>query len=125
MKTAAASKVSKKSAYLAKVGTSGQFAIPKKVREALDLRAGDYVEVVIQSAGNFVVTPKTFIEKRLAEGLRDFKEGRTMGPFDNVDDLIDSLEAQWNYTTRIVSKNHTKMRPIEYARTLKNRVHIY
>ena len=94
MKTAITQKTNKKqSAYLAKVGTSGQFAIPKKVREALDLRAGDYVEVVVQKGGNFVVTPKTFIERRLAEGLRDIKAGRTTGPFNTVDDLVGSLNA--------------------------------
>jgi predicted transcriptional regulator len=38
-----------------------------------------------------VVSRKTFIEKRLAEGLDDIKRGRTHGPFSSASALIRSL----------------------------------
>ena len=38
-----------------------------------------------------ILTPKTLIEKRLAEGLDDLKRGRTYGPFSSPSALIRSL----------------------------------
>ena len=81
---------SPRDAYLAKVGASRQFAIPKKVYDALALNTGDYLEIVIQD-NCLLVTPKTLIEKRLAEGLKDITEGRVTGPFSTVDDVMESL----------------------------------
>lgn len=77
---------------MVKVGASRQVAIPKKIYDHLDLKTGDYLEVVVKN-DKLVLTPKAFIERRLAEGLRDLKEGRTLGPFTNIDDAIRALEA--------------------------------
>lgn len=38
-----------------------------------------------------ILTPKTLIEKRLAEGLADLKRGRTYRPFSSPSALIRSL----------------------------------
>jgi hypothetical protein len=37
------------------------------------------------------VTPKTFIEKRLAEGSRDLEAGRATGPFKNAKEAFGYL----------------------------------
>jgi hypothetical protein len=46
--------------------------------------------------GRVVLTPKTPIEKRLAEGLEDIREGRVHGPFRSVPALIRSLRKPKN-----------------------------
>ena len=89
MKTATQSQ--KEESYIAKIGTSRQVAIPKKIYDRLNLDAGDYVEVVAEN-NRFIFTPKVFIEKRIAEGLKDIKEGRTIGPFSNVKDAVVALK---------------------------------
>ena len=50
-------------------------AIPKKLHEKLGLVPGDYLEVERED-DRLVLTPKMLVEKRLAEGLKDIKEGR-------------------------------------------------
>ena len=75
---------------MVKIGTSRQVAIPKKIYEQLDLDAGDYLEVEVKK-DHIVLTPKVFIEKRLAEGLKDIKKGREIGPFSNMDDAAKAL----------------------------------
>jgi len=79
-------------AQMVKIGTSRQVAIPKKMYEQLHLDAGDYLEVEVKK-DKLVLTPKAFIEKRLAEGLKDIEEGKITGPFDNAEDMIKSLRA--------------------------------
>lgn len=77
-----------------KIGISRQVVIPKKIHDELGLTPGDYLEVELQK-GKVILTPKTLvdkqIEKRLAEGLEDLKQGRTYGPFDSAKDMIRSL----------------------------------
>lgn len=77
---------------LVKVGKSRQVAIPKKIYDQLRLKTGDYLEVNVEN-GDLILSPKDFIDKRLAEGLRDFKAGRTIGPFSNIKDAIKALES--------------------------------
>jgi len=63
-----------------KIGVSRQVVIPKKIHDELGLHPGDYLEVGVQGH-QVVLTPKTLVEKRLAEGLEDIKKGRVIGPF--------------------------------------------
>jgi len=73
-----------------KVGASRQVAIPKKLHDEMGLSPGDYLEV--ERRGNqLILTPKSLIEKRLAEALTDVREGRVGGPYNSVDELISSL----------------------------------
>ena len=37
---------------------------------------------------------RAIIDTRLAEGLRDIEQGRELGPFSNVQDLIRALESK-------------------------------
>jgi AbrB family looped-hinge helix DNA binding protein len=73
-----------------KIGVSRQVAIPKKLHDQLGLSPGDYLEVEVRN-NRLILTPKTLIEKRLAEGLDDLKRGRTYGPFASAQALIRSL----------------------------------
>jgi len=77
-----------------KIGVSRQVVIPKKIHDQLGLAPGDYLEVELQE-GKVVFTPKMLvnkrIEKRLAEGLEDIKQGRVYGPFSSAKEMIRSL----------------------------------
>jgi len=63
-----------------KIGVSRQIVIPKKLYEKLGLFPGDYLEVELADQ-HLILTPKMLVEKRLAEGLEDVKQGRVVGPF--------------------------------------------
>jgi AbrB family looped-hinge helix DNA binding protein len=65
---------------IVKIGVSRQIAIPKKLYEKLGLVPGDYLEVELED-DRLVLTPQMLVEKRLAEGLKDIKEGQVVGPF--------------------------------------------
>lgn len=73
-----------------KVGTSRQVAIPKKIYDGLRLSPGDYLEADVKN-DRIVLTPKVFVEKRLAEGLSDIKRKKVTGPFSRASTLKKSL----------------------------------
>lgn len=80
-----------------KLGVSRQVAIPKKIHDALGLAPGDYLEVELK-AGKVVLTPKALIDKELerelAEGLEDIKQGRGIGPFSSAKEGIRALHRE-------------------------------
>jgi AbrB family looped-hinge helix DNA binding protein len=73
-----------------KIGVSRQVVIPKRIHDQLGLAPGDYLEVELEG-DRVVLTPKALVEKRIAEGLQDIREGRVHGPFRSVPALIRSL----------------------------------
>jgi AbrB family looped-hinge helix DNA binding protein len=73
-----------------KIGVSRQVAIPKKLHDQLGLAPGDYLQVELQGE-RLILTPKALIEKRLAEGLEDIRQGRVHGPFRSMPALLRSL----------------------------------
>jgi AbrB family looped-hinge helix DNA binding protein len=90
MKTITPTKKAIKSLPKVKIGVSRQVAIPKKFYDALGLEPGDYMEMELHD-DKLTLTPKTFIEKRLAEGLKDIKAGKVIGPFKNAKDAFSAL----------------------------------
>lgn len=76
-----------------KVGVSRQVVIPKKIHDELGLAPGDYLEVELRG-NQLILTPKTLIDKRLAEGLEDIKKGRTLGPFKSAKEATKALRAR-------------------------------
>ena len=80
--------------------------VPPSVQRKARLKAGDQVEfqatpgkITIVSKPPAVAdddyTPeqRRIVEAQLAEGLEDIKQGRTYGPFDTVEEMIASIEA--------------------------------
>ena len=73
-----------------RVKTKGQVTIPTALRARLGVSVGDLLEAKIE--GHVItLTPKTLVDKRLAEGIADIKAGRVKGPFKSVDELIAAL----------------------------------
>ena len=78
---------------IVKIGVSRQVVIPKKLYERLGLVPGDYLEVELED-DRLVLTPTMLVEKRLAEGLRDVKQGRVVGPFKSARSAMKALKTQ-------------------------------
>jgi len=88
---------------IAKLSRNGQLALPPKVRRALRMRAGDYVQIKVIGQ-SLVVTPKKVIDKDQAyywseewqaverEADADIAAGR-MKKLETVDDLIKELNS--------------------------------
>ena len=73
-----------------KVKTKGQVTLPTAIREQAGLNVGDLLEAKIER-GRITLTPKTLVDLRLAEGLKDIEEGRIQGPFNTSEELATSL----------------------------------
>ena len=89
---------------LVKVTRSGQITIPVAIRQALDIREGDYVEVDLAD-DRIILTPKQVVDKSQAyfwtaewqaaerEADEDIRAGRVQ-TFENVEELLADLEAE-------------------------------
>jgi AbrB family looped-hinge helix DNA binding protein len=75
---------------LVKLSTNGQVTIPSALRERAGLDPGDLLEAKLEK-GKITLTPKSFIDQRIDEGFEDIRKGRTYGPFDSADEMIESL----------------------------------
>lgn len=76
-----------------RVKTKGQVTIPTALRTRLGVAVGDLLEAEVE--GNVItLTPKTLVDKRLAEGLSDIKAGRVKGPFKTAEDLLAALNSE-------------------------------
>ncbi len=86
---------------LVQVREKAQITIPSKIRKALGIKEGDYLEVEAE-ANKIVLIPKILIDKAevvtlskkgeemLKEALEDVKKGRVK-KFKNAEELIDDL----------------------------------
>ncbi|HEC35582.1 MAG TPA: AbrB/MazE/SpoVT family DNA-binding domain-containing protein [Anaerolineae bacterium] len=91
-------------ATLVKVTRSGQITIPAAIRQALNLREGDYVEVSLAD-DRIILTPKQVVDKSQAyfwtaewqaaerEADEDIRAGRVR-VFESVEELLADLEAE-------------------------------
>jgi AbrB family looped-hinge helix DNA binding protein len=70
-----------------------QIVIPQSVREKIGIHVGDVLEAKIER-GKITFTPKSVVDRGIAESLADFEAGRSYGPFGSADDLIASLHKE-------------------------------
>ncbi len=70
-----------------------QVVIPLRVREQIGVAVGDILEAKVER-GKITLTPKSVVDRAIAEGLEDVRKGRVRGPFKTVDEMIDSLKGR-------------------------------
>lgn len=76
---------------LVTVKTKFQVVIPQSIRKRVRLDIGDLLEASFEN-GKITFTPKTVIDRHLAEGLEDITRGRTHGPYETAASAISALE---------------------------------
>lgn len=78
---------------LVSVKNKYQVVIPREVREAVGVEVGDLLEAKAE-AGKITFTPKSVVDRGIAESLADFSAGRSYGPFKTHKELTSSLHRQ-------------------------------
>jgi len=78
---------------IVRVKTKFQITLPTAVREQAGVNIGDVLEAGVEN-GKITLTPKSIVDRRLAESLEDFKAGRVRGPFRTVDEMMSSLKSK-------------------------------
>jgi AbrB family looped-hinge helix DNA binding protein len=78
---------------LVTVKTKFQVVIPQSIRKRVHLDIGDLLEASFEN-GKITFTPKTVIDRHLAEGLEDVARGRTHGPYSSAAEAIAALESK-------------------------------
>ncbi len=70
-----------------------QIVIPQHVRELAHVEIGDLLEAGVEN-GKIVFTPKSLVDRHIAEGLEDARAGRTHGPYASAEEAVGALEAR-------------------------------
>jgi len=78
---------------LVSVKNKYQVVIPRNVRRKIGLNVGDLLEAAVER-GKITFTPKSVVDRGIAESLADFKHGRTYGPFGTSSELVASLHLE-------------------------------
>jgi AbrB family looped-hinge helix DNA binding protein len=65
---------------LVAVKSKYQVVIPQNVRDQIGLNVGDLLEARIER-GKITLTPQSLVDRGIAEGLADIREGRVHGPY--------------------------------------------
>ena len=89
-----------------------QVVIPVAVRRKLGIEIGDLLEVKFER-GKITFTPKSVIDRELAEGLDDIRKGRTYGPFESAEEAILALH-------RIAKKRPVRIPRMEKPRARRS-----
>jgi AbrB family looped-hinge helix DNA binding protein len=79
-----------------------QIVIPQHIREQVHIEVGDFLEADVKD-GKITFTPKSLVDRHLAEGLEDARQGRTHGPYDTAEAAITALDVR--------AKRHKKLKP--------------
>jgi AbrB family looped-hinge helix DNA binding protein len=70
-----------------------QIVIPQALREQIGINIGDMLEAKVER-GKITFTPKSIVDRGIAESLADFEAGRSYGPFKSAGALIASLHKE-------------------------------
>jgi AbrB family looped-hinge helix DNA binding protein len=70
-----------------------QVVIPQSVRDQIGVNVGDLLEARVER-GKITFSPKSVVDRAIAEGLEDIRKGRVRGPFDTVDGMLLSLKGK-------------------------------
>ena len=75
---------------LVKVKTKYQVTLPNALRRQAGLNVGDVLEAKVEK-GRITLTPKSLVDRAIAEGLEDIRKGRIYGPFETHEAMMTSL----------------------------------
>jgi AbrB family looped-hinge helix DNA binding protein len=68
-----------------------QVVIPWSVRDKVAVNVGDLFEANVEK-GKITLTPKSLVDRRIAEGLEDIKKGREHGPYSSVEEAMAAFQ---------------------------------
>ena len=88
---------------LVTVKTKFQVVIPQSIRRRARLDIGDLLEASFEN-GKITFTPKTVIDRHLAEGIEDIAQGRTHGPYESASEAIVALERRAGRRNKVPRK---------------------
>jgi AbrB family looped-hinge helix DNA binding protein len=80
-----------------------QIVIPRGIREQVRVKVGDLLEASVRD-GRITFTPKSLVDRHVAEGLEDAKRGRTHGPYASAKEAIAALE----FRAKRMTKNRAR-----------------
>jgi AbrB family looped-hinge helix DNA binding protein len=72
---------------LVSVKNKYQVVIPQSVREQIGISVGDLLEAKVER-GKITFTPKSVVDRGIAEGLEDIRKGRVHGPYRSVPEAM-------------------------------------
>jgi AbrB family looped-hinge helix DNA binding protein len=91
---------------LVKVKTKSQVTIPDAIRQKLGVEVGDILEARIEN-GSIILRPKVIVDRdeytpaqrrridaELAKSVAEYKEGKSYGPFETHQEMINFLHQQ-------------------------------
>jgi AbrB family looped-hinge helix DNA binding protein len=76
---------------LVTVKTKFQIVIPQSIREQMRVGVGDLLEASVED-GKITFTPKSVVDRHVAEGLADLAAGRSHGPYETAGEAIAAVE---------------------------------
>ena len=92
---------------LVRVKTKYQVTLPTAVREQAGVRLGDLLEAKVEE-GKITLTPKSVIDRGIAESLEEFKKGLSYGPFKTAEEMLASLHRN---ARKLRTKRAKRFRP--------------
>jgi AbrB family looped-hinge helix DNA binding protein len=78
---------------IVRVKNKYQVVIPERVRAEIGVEVGDVLEAKVER-GKITLTPKSLVDRGIAESLEEFKKGRSFGPFKTHEEFIASLHKE-------------------------------
>jgi bifunctional DNA-binding transcriptional regulator/antitoxin component of YhaV-PrlF toxin-antitoxin module len=78
---------------LVKLHKKGQLTLPIALRRQARIADGDVLDAQIER-GRITLTPKSLVDRQIAESERDYRDGRYYGPFETAEQMIASLQRE-------------------------------
>jgi bifunctional DNA-binding transcriptional regulator/antitoxin component of YhaV-PrlF toxin-antitoxin module len=66
--------------------------IPGDVRRKVGVKVGDLLEGTVRK-GKIIFIPKAAVDREIAEGLEDLRQGRAYGPYRSANEMIRALHS--------------------------------
>ena len=78
---------------IVKLHKKGQLTLPVGIRKQARIGEGDLLEARIER-GRITLTPKSVVDRQIAESEKDYRAGRAYGPFETADEMVASLQGE-------------------------------